>query len=328
MKYTYINKDGHRSITALIDGELYTATEDHPMFESIIKDVIDGVATTATFDTTEGVLEYLELADGVSVEDGVLHVDGVPMHSTLANKIIDNLKKGESAESLVNFMALIDTNPSRNSRDQLYDWLEQSGFELTWDGFVVGYKSVNEAETGLYHSISSGTAYSDGVIYSNSTIPQRVNSVVSMPRNEVTDNPGVSCSYGLHVGTKEYAQSFSGDTILKVLVDPADVVSVPNDDATKMRVCKYNVVSAEQKVYEDSYDENLDDEPSDLFYMVQNSSWIHSLTWDHFSLVITTKKGEDIEHYDVPWNVCAALIEADASGDAGSFYNKYIKNLY
>ena len=42
------------SITALIDGELYTATDEHPFFVQIVEAVVDGTATD-TFNGEAGV---------------------------------------------------------------------------------------------------------------------------------------------------------------------------------------------------------------------------------------------------------------------------------
>ena len=67
---------------------------------------------------------------------------------------------------------------------------------------------------------------------------------VTIPRALVDDNRDAACSVGLHVGTFSYASSFAPRTLL-VLVDPADVVSVPrHSDGQKMRVSRF-VVAAE-----------------------------------------------------------------------------------
>lgn len=62
------------------------------------------------------------------------------------------------------------------------------------------------------------------------------------------DNPSQDC-VGLHVGTWQYASTFSERT-LEVEVHPRDVVSVPNYDKNKMRVCRYKVVKELTKRYE------------------------------------------------------------------------------
>ena len=75
--------------------------------------------------------DYLKLADGVEVRDGVLYYDDEPMHDALAQKIIQDAQGNEEPTALVNFLIWLKTESSRNSRDQLFGWLEKSGFELT-----------------------------------------------------------------------------------------------------------------------------------------------------------------------------------------------------
>jgi hypothetical protein len=64
-----------------------------------------------------------------------------------------------------------------------------------------------------------------------------------MLRGLVDEDRDSACSVGLHVGTFGYAQRFS-EQMLVVLVDPADVVSVPtHGDAEKRRVCRLFVAA-------------------------------------------------------------------------------------
>jgi len=65
---------------------------------------------------------------------------------------------------------------------------------------------------------------------------------VTMPREKCDSNPKQTCSSGLHVGAPGYVSTFGGDKnyILAVLVNPANVVAVPEDyNFEKMRVCEY-----------------------------------------------------------------------------------------
>jgi hypothetical protein len=65
--------------------------------------------------------------------------------------------------------------------------------------------------------------------------------VVTMPREECDSNIKNECSYGLHVGSFKYVSSFGRgmDTILAVLVNPMDIVALPEYDNSKIRCCKY-----------------------------------------------------------------------------------------
>ena len=89
---------------------------------------------------------------------------------------------------------------------------------------------------------------------------------VVMDRKNCDSDPAVDCSYGLHVGATNYVEHFAGSTgvILACLVNPANVVAVPNYDHSKMRVTEYfpfayatyengKIDIVEQKYFEDDY---------------------------------------------------------------------------
>jgi len=65
---------------------------------------------------------------------------------------------------------------------------------------------------------------------------------VTMPREECDPDIANSCSYGLHVGARSYVRNFNfGDQrlILAVLVNPANIVALPQYDHSKIRTCEY-----------------------------------------------------------------------------------------
>jgi len=64
---------------------------------------------------------------------------------------------------------------------------------------------------------------------------------VHMERKECNGSPDEDCSFGLHVGCTSYVSSYadSGSVILVCLVNPANVISVPKSECTKMRVNSY-----------------------------------------------------------------------------------------
>jgi hypothetical protein len=64
---------------------------------------------------------------------------------------------------------------------------------------------------------------------------------VRISRTECDSDPAIDCSYGLHCGATTYVERFAGSSsvILACLVNPANVVAVPNYDHSKMRVAEY-----------------------------------------------------------------------------------------
>lgn len=74
-------------------------------------------------------------------------------------------------------------------------------------------------------------------------IQQKVGSVVKMDIEAVDPNRAVDCSYGLHVASYDYLKDFGGDILALVLVRPEDIISVPESDTAKIRVCKYQILT-------------------------------------------------------------------------------------
>lgn len=62
---------------------------------------------------------------------------------------------------------------------------------------------------------------------------------VSMPREQCDEDPNSSCSRGLHVASRGFDTSGNGDTVILVAVNPMNVVAVPYNESSKMRVCAY-----------------------------------------------------------------------------------------
>lgn len=69
----------------------------------------------------------------------------------------------------------------------------------------------------------------------------RLGEPVRQERYTCDNNPNHECSNGLHVGSVKYVESFTNktDTVLLCIVDPINVIAVPQYDRSKMRVCEY-----------------------------------------------------------------------------------------
>jgi hypothetical protein len=106
-------------------------------------------------------------------------------------------------------------------------------------------RSQMEEEYGnlqcLYDGLSdeeAGPVYTDGY---TGKFRIRIGEPVTMDRARCDTNQNNTCSRGLHVAGKSWLQNnYFGDTGLRCLVNPADVVAVPPQDSYgKMRVCAY-----------------------------------------------------------------------------------------
>jgi hypothetical protein len=256
MQYSLVgNDDGSSNITVFVrPGETpLVARSDHPNFQKIVAAVISNDESVAElFDVAATVAtKFDRLSERVTVANGRIYLDGVEVNNVLTEQVIRFLNEGvEDWKPLIRFFENVQANPQDYSREQLFAWLSNQEFTITEDGLIVGYKGVSKgSEEGEFKSILAGKAIVDGELKSGN-IPQRIGSVVEMPRNEVTFDPSVGCSYGLHVGTYNYANGWAKGALLEVHVNPRDVVSVPTDcSAQKMRVCRYTVVNTIDKPY-------------------------------------------------------------------------------
>lgn len=238
-------EDGSRTLTFLgSEGSLITVTSANQGFDETFDSLMRGDVDAATVYSVPlyTVTARLSAVDPNFGTDGdVVTYEGRALASGLANTILRYARLGsESLTALGRFVQRLAQNPSARSSDQLYGWVEANGLSLTPDGLIVGYKGVR-ARGGKFVSVHSGTAFVNGVRV-DGQIPNAVGDVITMPRNQVQDDPSVACHQGLHVGSHNYASGF-GQHLLTVHVDPADVVSVPDDcGQQKMRVCRYTVV--------------------------------------------------------------------------------------
>ena len=230
------------------DGGIEVVPGDHPHFEDIISEIhspfTDESKIRNLADLSIRVAErFRSLSERVSVANGRVYFDGDETSSTITRQIVRFLDLDvDDWKPLVAFMEKIASNPNDHSREQLFDWLDARDFTIRPDGDLVGYKGVTKQADGTLVSGFSGKATVDGTVVTGQ-IPNAVGSEITMPRTSVAHDPSAACSTGLHVGNYEYARAFAHGALLKVAVNPRDVVSVPTDGGgDKVRVCRYRVL--------------------------------------------------------------------------------------
>lgn len=170
-------------------------------------------------------VEYI----GFKVKDDVVYVDDEDLPIYLGNRLKKMADSGDDYNSVLAFWHKLKFNPSRHSVHQLFQFLDSNHFPLTPDGNFIGYKAVKEDFTDKH----------------TGTVDNSPGTINSIERRMVDDDFSQECSYGFHVGSRDYAIKFGNDSTDRqviVEVDPADVVSVGHNEFTKIRVCKYKVV--------------------------------------------------------------------------------------
>lgn len=249
--------EDERTVTALIDGEVYTTNNGNPRYDEILELLQSGSddadALRRLFDVEAHAKERLAatLSERVRIEDGVVYVDGDVVESALTDQIGKFIEQGvDDWKPLVAFLENCMANPSAHSRTQLFEWLARHNFSFAADGTFYAYKAVD----GSLRSHRAGYGVVNGEVVENGKLDNSVGNTVEYPRSKVEADAAVGCASGLHAGTYRYAKEFGGasSTMLLVKVNPRDVVSVPTDcDAQKIRCCRYQVVSIVNEEYDD-----------------------------------------------------------------------------
>lgn len=185
--------------------------------------------------------ELGRLSDRITYHDDSWFYDDRPMANALTKHIEKMyLAGGQGWEHYVRFLANLADNPSERSKRHLFHWMEQHDVVVTEDGNLLMWKGVRDDGRSLH----AGFAIVDGVAHEHDHIPNQTGSVIEMPRERVDPERNAACSYGLHVGTKAYAEHFAHHNGYVVMceVNPRDIVSVPTDsDNQKVRTCRYRV---------------------------------------------------------------------------------------
>lgn len=221
-----------RSIVVILNNKQHSIENTHPNYRAV-KDAIKAKAwdeVLRLIDIPTAVNQYSK--GNVKIVNGTVYYGEFPIHNVVAKRILACMENDDPFEPLVNFLNNLMENPSRNSVEQLYGFLEHEGLPITPEGMILAYKAVR----GDYKDKHSGK-------YDNTPgLPP-----LEMPRNQVDDNPRNHCSNGFHVGALGYVKGFgngSTDRIVICEVNPRDIVSVPEDHSCmKVRCCRYRVIS-------------------------------------------------------------------------------------
>lgn len=226
-KVNYMVLDG--SIVLSFQGRVETIKSSDKRYDRALKAIREG-----NLDQIPEVMTLNEAVKGSGFElrDGKLYDGSTELPAALTERIIKLRDMDLPFDPLLKFWDNLKKNPSFNSRQMLYKFLEHNGHPLTDDGCFIAYRGVREdfkdKHTGEFDNSPGQT--------------------LEMPRDQVDDNPNNTCSHGFHVACHDYASSF-GEKLVEVKVNPIDVVAVPNDyNGTKMRVCKFEVIQECQQI--------------------------------------------------------------------------------
>ena len=232
------------SLTIFWEGKPYTLRKDHVNFNLAKQAILDARYEDLgdLLDIAKAVEDFVE--GEIEVKDEVVYYRGHRLHGVVVEKLLEMLRAGmKDSAPLTNFITRLQANPSANSVNELYSFLSYKALPTTPEGKVLGYKGVKE-------DFYSSTGNADTIVVQGTTneshqIFNGVGETIEVARRCVDDNKDNHCSYGLHVGSYDYANGWAGEDgrLLVVEFDPEDAVSVPTDcDFQKLRVSKYRVI--------------------------------------------------------------------------------------
>ena len=248
--------DDEKFLTVYVPGKetLVASPESHNNFDELVRLAQAGdEAVYDKFDVGRVIAKkFTDVVEGrVAVRGGTVYFDDDPVDNAITEAILRFHEAGDDFAPLVKFMENVYANPQEESREQFYRFVDKHGLTINSDGEVVLYKAVVKDTDGKYKSNHAGEAYVNGE-YVKGRIPNAVGDVITMGRSDVAFDPNTACHAGLHAGTYDYARWFlNNGTVMHVLVNPRDVVSVPHDASSqKVRVCRYKVIGFANEKYD------------------------------------------------------------------------------
>jgi len=223
-------------ITIFKNDENRSVVKGYPKFNLIKRDLIEGnFSDTCLKDAYEvmSLPDFVEkFSEGnitVDHKSGKVFYGTFEIKNTVVDRMITMLDEKENVKPLAKFLERLMMNPKEGVVEELYAFLRHNDIEISDEGMIIAYRSIRQ----------------DWKDFHTGTMDNSIGTVVTMPRHLVDDNPDQTCSSGLHVGAIGYVGNFGSNKkrIVKVKVNPSDVVSIPTDyDGMKMRCCKFEVL--------------------------------------------------------------------------------------
>lgn len=227
------------NISAFINGKMMSVVNTHPSFEEIknhLREDEHDVATlvglfeASIYKNANNQLKEIKTHKVSVDENGVVSIDGNPLNNYFSERVKFMFDEGYSVTPFIEFMKKLLANPSTVAIERLFAFLDKNGSPITEDGDFIAFKNVDKNFRDHY----------------TGNFDNSVGKIVSVEREKVDPDSSRTCSYGLHVAASSYLGSYCSYNSIKIAckVNPADVVAVPPDyNETKMRVCRYEVIS-------------------------------------------------------------------------------------
>lgn len=228
--------------------ETLTTTKSNPNWDKILTALRAGQGDEVVrlMSIKDAMVDYF---DGkIAIRGNQIWYGNQTLHGRDVERTLELMRMDVPVGPMVAFLKNKMNNPSRRAVDEMYNFLtnpavdKNGGMPITPNGTILGYKGVRAD----FYSISGNpkTVVLQGKVDESGHILNEIGATIEVARNSVCDDYKNGCAEGLHIGSREYAESWAGSDGKVILVEfsPEDVVSVPEDCGfQKLRACKYVV---------------------------------------------------------------------------------------
>ena len=220
---------GSDSLTAFVQGKPYTVNRSAEIFKA----AMDAVRNDSEEDflkvvTVKAVIaKALSASKDVVIQGNQVLCNGREITGILGKRVFDMLDNKLDVTPLLNFISNLMKNPSKRAVDETFGFVDACSLPITEDGCILAYKRIKLNYTDCH----------------SGTMDNSVGKIVTMERNLVDEDKSRTCSQGLHFCSYDYLKHFSGERIVVLKINPADIVAIPEDyNNSKGRCCSYEVI--------------------------------------------------------------------------------------
>jgi len=232
-----------KTVTVIVDGKCEIISASHINYEKIreLLDSGDHSEVIRLINIPKAVSSFSLGSVNIVGNDVLYHGRKVPRYQS--QKILDMYRVGSpSLRPFERMVARVMENISARAQEEFPRFADDKGFPIDEDGYVYAWRGLQDdfwSRNGNPDTrVLKGKVNAQGQIYNG------VGEEIEVERADVDDDCNRTCSYGVHVGSLEYAKWWSRGKVVLVKFDPKDVVSVPAEaGGDKCRVCHYWVVS-------------------------------------------------------------------------------------
>lgn len=210
------------------NGRPYNVAADHQNFVAIRDALLSASHSLDELISLADIPTAIHMTSGgkISIVNGEVFYKDNPLHNVWTEKLLRFFEQGIPFDPLLRSLESLMRNPSFMARQRLPLFQQHNDLGFMPDGRLTGLKAVRfnfmDKWAGRFNNAPG--------------------KICEMPREAISDNPGEHCAPGLHVGSWSYVANYAdrdSDRIVLVAFWPEDVVAVPNDLQTKIRVSKY-----------------------------------------------------------------------------------------